>query len=244
MTKRSTKKKLHLTQLTISIIFLITITPSPTYSKPCIVDKCQTCPNNSTVDCTMCETGWYLRNFTGGDKPYNECWSLAKLWLSIFGFAILGLLLCGLCYYCYMLGKKWRVNKTAKNQNYRFEGPPQTLMTEASVPVQQPLNSSPQPVLRQMPPSPPPEGTVPIYQQQQQPVYIQGGSPRVIQSPTRPIMRPSNIPQGARIVRPSGGVIRDGGIPRESYVSPQRNPVIRRQGGGGGGGEPRRVIRR
>lgn len=228
------------------VIFLFLVIVA--HSKPCIVDKCQTCPNNSTVHCSLCETGWYLRNFTGGDKPYNECWSLAKLWITIFAIALLSLLLCGLCYYCYMVGKKWRVNKMAKSQNYRFDpnqGSPRQgqMMTEPAMPIQQPVASPPimtpvQPISPNYSP-PRPVQEIPVQPVYQPRVPVQPQQPQVIRSPGR--VRPSNV-QPRRVVRPSGRVRQagGGGAQRRSYVSPQRSPTVRRQGEGA----PRRVVRR
>ena len=116
----------------------------------CLVDKCQNCPSSTVNQCNACATGWYKRTFTGGSAAYDECWSLTKLWLAVLAGLLLSLLLCALCYYCYLMGKKARTKAP-----YMRKQAPQTLVTEPVQPVQtvqQPVVvQQPQTVIRQQP---------------------------------------------------------------------------------------------
>lgn len=95
---------------------------SSSSSSTCLVDKCAACPTKIDVVCTACKQGWYLRTFTGGDKPYNACWSISKLILGMLTFILLNLICCGICSACYMMGKKTfsRGPITNQDRNYDF----------------------------------------------------------------------------------------------------------------------------
>ena len=136
------KKRKMKTQTIIQLTTILTIF-SFTQAQ-CLVDKCASCPSATVNTCNSCESGWYKRTFTGGDKEYDECWSLTKLWLGVIGALLLSLLLCGLCYYCYLMGKKTRlVQPTTARRGPLVTEP--AYVKEQPVIVQQPrVVSSPQ----------------------------------------------------------------------------------------------------
>lgn len=224
-------------------IFLILITVSALVSSTnsCLVDKCAQCPSNTTVICTTCQSGWYLRTFNGGEKPYNECWSLTKLWLTVFSLALLSLALCGLCYYCYMMGKKWRINKMSKNQQYAMNNYPNSPPPTGPMMTEQPIQKS-------MMMQPPPVQMAPVAPMS--PTYSPPPKPMVIQQPiiTSPNRSPgpprASVIAPPRGIRPSGNRI-IGGQPaqRPGFISPsiRRSPSPVRRAPAG---PQRRVIRR
>ena len=114
----------------------------------CLVDKCASCTSPTINLCNNCESGWYKRTFTGGDKEYHECWSLTKLWLGVIGGLLLSLLICGICYYCYLQGKKTRLNNPSNvgAQNMMTEP---TMVKEQQVIYQPQAQAYPQPVYNQ-----------------------------------------------------------------------------------------------
>ena len=77
-----------------------------TTNTTCLVDRCASCPDFTNLTCTACNSGYYLRSYTSGTKPYNACWSVSKLLLLMFSLLLLGLLGCTLCYLCYKCGQK------------------------------------------------------------------------------------------------------------------------------------------
>lgn len=201
----------------------------------CLVDNCKTCPNTTELTCTACNSGWYLRTFSGGDKEYNACWRLWKLIVGIIG-AALSYCLCGLC--CYLCRRKGLQDRTKSRIRRRTEAP---LETETQ-PIKQ--NSPRQPVQNQViseasqtnTPVPvtrtPVRRTLPtVYRTSPQPVrtvqpvvYVTPNppprSPPVIRQ-TQPVYRPVQQP----VYRPQQQPVR--------YLSPQRaqpqtRPVVRR----------------
>ena len=75
-----------------------------TNSTTCLVDRCASCPDFTNLTCTACKSGYYLRSYSDGTKPYNACWSVSKLLLFMFSMLLLSLLACTLCYLCYKCG--------------------------------------------------------------------------------------------------------------------------------------------
>jgi len=72
----------------------------------CLVDRCASCPDFTNLTCLACQTGYYLRSYTDGIKPYNACWSVSKMLLGLFSLMLLGLLTCTMCFLCYKCGQK------------------------------------------------------------------------------------------------------------------------------------------
>ena len=116
---------------TISLKLIVIVSILYHIQGQCLVDKCANCTNPQVITCNTCETGWYLRKFTGGDKEYHECWSLTKLWLGLIGGLLLALLLCGLCYYCYLIGKRSKIGNQQIARDY--------MMTEPQTAKEQPI---------------------------------------------------------------------------------------------------------
>lgn len=79
---------------------------TPNATLKCIVDRCANCPNFTNLTCTNCASGYYLRNYNDAGNVYNACWSVTKLIFGIFGLMILLYLTCGICYWCFLCGKK------------------------------------------------------------------------------------------------------------------------------------------
>ena len=65
----------------------------------CLVDKCALCVSPTQITCASCESGWYKKTFSGGNKSYDVCWSWWKLLIPLL------LLLCCLC--CCLCLLKW-----------------------------------------------------------------------------------------------------------------------------------------
>jgi hypothetical protein len=135
-------------------------TASPTSASPssasnaqCKVDQCAVCPDTTNILCTTCRSGYYLRTFTGGDKTYNACWSIAKLILSLLGLLLLSYCCCGLCYLCYKLGLQSNVRRArgyAPPKYYRrpVVAQPQPVVVARPAPVVQPRVVRPRPIAR------------------------------------------------------------------------------------------------
>lgn len=220
----------------------------------CLVDNCKTCPNTTDITCTACNSGYYLRTFSGGDKEYNACWRTWKLVLASIG-ALLSYCLCGLCcYLCRQRGLKDRRRPRVKTATKPLEQESELITTDRP-PQKQPVVaktftprkteptqvSPPRQVVRQPVPAP-------VYvptQSTPQPVrYIRANPPP---APARPIYRQPqpvirNQPQPVRYqpraqLRPI--VLRTGQPqnptqPRYSVASPRR--VVSPQA------SPRRVV--
>jgi len=133
--KTTISKKLESNK--IKLIFLILTLIS--YSKSqCLVDKCKTCPSPTVLTCTECEDDWYLREFTQGIAAYNECYSLKKLWLAIIGSLLFSMLLCCLCYWCYLMGKKTKLPPSMEVRDKMYTDTPKV--------VEKPIKTQPRPV--------------------------------------------------------------------------------------------------
>jgi hypothetical protein len=106
------------TQLRLTLVFLTFFLKFS--SQQCIVDRCLVCPDNTTLTCTNCESGYYLRSFTGGAQPYQACWSTTKLIWLVLG-SILGLISLCCCFYaCYRLGLRAKPNPYS-NKEYGMD---------------------------------------------------------------------------------------------------------------------------
>ena len=99
------------------LLSFLLLTLIPSANTQCLVDGCQTCPDNSSIICTQCKPGYYKRTFSGGASSYNACWKTWKLVALLLAAMLLGLCYCLLCYYCYRIGKDPRANPFAQ-RNY------------------------------------------------------------------------------------------------------------------------------
>lgn len=107
-----------------------TTTPTVTAGNGCLVDMCLICPNTTSLTCTKCRAGWYLRSVTGGATPYNVCWSIWKLLVWIFLSLLLALLLCYCCLAAYRYGEgkslvPWRWDNRQYDRTEYYETDPQ-----------------------------------------------------------------------------------------------------------------------
>lgn len=71
----------------------------------CIVDNCTSCENFTNITCKDCNSGYYLRTFSGGSKTYNACWKIWLLILIIVGIVAGSVMLCVCCYFAREKGK-------------------------------------------------------------------------------------------------------------------------------------------
>lgn len=86
----------------------------------CTIDQCKICQNSTTIKCTQCEDGYYLKTFYSTEKQnyYNDCWSKIKLFILIGSLLLSSLLLCCLVYYAYRKGLNAKIkNKVPQVQN-------------------------------------------------------------------------------------------------------------------------------
>ena len=133
--------------------------PSHSHKKSttCKVDECAVCPNPKVLRCLTCNSGWYLRTFSGGDKTYNACWSTTKLILALLGMSLLSLLLCGTCALCYYLGTQALGRQAPPMPMQQFAPPPpqQSMpppqLFQKGVPVIRSSNISPMRMVRPQP---------------------------------------------------------------------------------------------
>ena len=80
------------------------------YSNPkCIVDMCQICANEKEQVCSTCESGYYLKTYTGTEKgkTYNHCFSNSSYWWYFFGLFLALLLISLCCALSYLFGSRY-----------------------------------------------------------------------------------------------------------------------------------------
>lgn len=112
-------------------------TTPTTNTDPCLVDMCLVCPNATSLVCTKCRAGWYLRLVESGTTPYNVCWSIWKLLVWLLIALLLALLCCYCCLAAYRsgLGKglipcRWDDRYVNKKSYYETQEPPRVVREE------------------------------------------------------------------------------------------------------------------
>ena len=179
----------------------------------CLVDKCNTCPSNTTLRCTTCSTGWYKVTYSGifaGDKTTDACWAIWKLVVGILLALCCCYACCAACFSCYRLGL------LDKSQPYKelpeaqkVEPAPIEARDASPVRVIQPT-----PATRVVQPQAQPVTVIQAQPQPQQIVYQQAQP-----QPQQVILRPANI-QPSVVQRGPVRVINAAPSPRGRVISP------------------------
>ena len=133
---------------TLLILLAITFTTTNAQNTSCLVDRCAACPDTTSLTCTACISGYYLRTISGGEKQYNDCWSTAKMVLALIGLLLLMYLCIGLCYLYYRLGIRNYFGLKKSAPSYNPSTPVVTQQSQAPValkpvPIQRPVYISP-----------------------------------------------------------------------------------------------------
>jgi len=227
---------------TLSALFVFAILIS-SINTQCLVDECQTCPDNTTIICTECNPGHYKRTFSGGAKTYNACWKTWKLVASILGSILLGLCYCLCCYACYRTGKDPISKFKKQRETVKMKSPPvqpkPIIKNVAPSTVVETRPAEPIRVVRDpvryvaVPEQKPATRLVPV--QQSPRVSYVPTSPRVSYVPTSPPARRVNYnPSSPRVsyvpttnVQPRVSYVPTTNVqPRVSYVQPSPPRVV------------------
>jgi hypothetical protein len=76
-----------------------------TSTTTCLVDNCVRCADSTTITCSKCDTWWYRKTMSGGDKSYDVCWSIWKLLLAILATVCLCFCIALACTHLYHRGR-------------------------------------------------------------------------------------------------------------------------------------------
>lgn len=108
----------------ISILLpLLLLIPSSISNPICLVDKCNTCADPKKNQCQSCESGWYLKEWTGTETSqiYHDCWNSTYWWWGLIFCMFMLLVLMSICYIFYKLGQRKFLNLEHTKMVKNFE---------------------------------------------------------------------------------------------------------------------------